>query len=101
MALDVAHDGKVLGEGTAGAGVDGIAYAPGLGHVYAPAAGAATLSILGVGEHGELERLGSIATSADTHCAVADERANVYVCDPREGRLLVLRDPYPPSRPRR
>jgi hypothetical protein len=97
VALDPSHGGRTVGTAKTGDGVDGIAYSPQLSHLYVPAADAATLSVIAVGEQGQLEPLGTLATALDAHCAAADEQANVYVCDPRSGRLLVARDPYPPS----
>lgn len=98
VALDAAHGGRTLGRATTGEGVDVIDFSPRLSHLYVPAADAATLSILGVGAHGELAPLGTIPTAPEAHCVAADDRANVYVCDPRRGALLVLRDPHPSSR---
>ena len=97
VALDASHGGKTIGTAKTGDGVDSIAYSPQLSHLYVPAADSATLSVIAVGEHGQLETLGSLPTAPEAHCAAADEHSNVYVCDPRNGRLLVARDPYPPS----
>jgi DNA-binding beta-propeller fold protein YncE len=98
VALDAAHGGKTLGTARTGAGVDGIDFSPRLSHLYVPAADAAALSILGVSARGELTPLGTVPTAPGAHCAAADDRANVYVCDPRRGALLVLRDPHASSR---
>lgn len=98
VSLDAAHPGTRLGEARTGKGVDGIAYGAALSHLYVPAADVASLTVLAVGSRGELSVLGTIPAPAGAHCAVADDRGNVYVCDPRGGRLLVLHDPYPASR---
>jgi hypothetical protein len=98
VALDASHGGRMVGTATTGGGVDSISYAPQLSHLYVPAADTATLSILAVGEHGQLDPLGTLPTAPDAHCVAADAESNVYVCDPRRGHLLVLRDRYPPSR---
>jgi hypothetical protein len=97
VTLDASHRGEPIGTAKTGGGVDSIAYSPQLSHLYVPAADSATLGIVGVGERGQLETLGTLPTAPDAHCAAADERSNVYVCDPRNGRLLVARDPFPPS----
>lgn len=97
VSLDVAHGGRAIGEAKAGEGVDVIAYSPTLGHLYVPAAESADLTVIGVGSRGELRALGAIATAPEAHCAAADDRGNVYVCDPDGGRLLVFSDPYPAS----
>lgn len=98
VALDAGHGGKVLGEAKAGAGVDIIAYATKLAHLYVPGAEAAVLTVVGVGASGSLEVLGTVAAAPDAHCVTADDLGNVYVCDPTKGRLLTFEDPFPPSR---
>jgi DNA-binding beta-propeller fold protein YncE len=98
VALDVARGGRTIGDARTGEGVDVIAYSPRLGHLYVPAADSGNLTIISVGSRGELRALGSIPTAPEAHCAATDDRGNVYVCDPRAGRLLVMQDPYPGSR---
>jgi hypothetical protein len=98
VSLDVGHGGSIAGEATTGTGVDSIAYSPGLRHLYVPAEESANVTVVGVGARGELEVLGAIPAAPEAHCAAADDRGNVYVCDPKHGRLLVFLDPYPPSR---
>jgi DNA-binding beta-propeller fold protein YncE len=98
VALDAAKGGRLLGAAQTGDGVDGIAYSPALSHLYVPGGGAGSLTVLAVREDGALAPLGTLPAAPDTHCAAADDRANVFVCDPRGGRLLVAHDPYPPSR---
>ena len=94
VALDVAHDGKLLGTAAAGKGVDIIAFSPKLSHLYVPGGGAANLTVLSVGDGGELKVVGTVAAAADSHCVAADDEGNAYVCDPGKGRLLVLEDRY-------
>jgi DNA-binding beta-propeller fold protein YncE len=98
VALDIAHGGSKVGEARTGEGVDVVAYSPRVGHLYVPAADRSNLTVISVGSRGELQALGTLATAPDAHCAAADDRGNVYVCDPKNGRLLVLRDPYPAAR---
>jgi DNA-binding beta-propeller fold protein YncE len=98
VALDASHGGQIVGTAKTGDGVDSIAYSPQLSHLYVPAADAARLSILGVGEHGELQPLGTIPAAPGAHCAAADDLSQIWVCDPRNGRLLATPDPFPPSR---
>lgn len=95
--LDVAHDGKLLSTAQNGRGVDIIAYDPGRAHLYLPGDESATMAIFGVGKGGALSLLGVVPTVADAHCVTTDEAGRAYVCDPRHGQLLVVRDPYPPS----
>lgn len=96
-ALDVAHDGKQLGSVETGKGVDIIAYAPALSHLYVPGADSKTLTIVGVGKDGKLTTLGTAPAVEDAHCATTDDGGHVYVCDPKRGALLVMADPYPRS----
>ncbi len=96
VALD-SKDGTIIGTARAGSGVDGIGYDPVQGHLYVPASEAATLTVIGVGPHERLEVLGGVPTAPGAHCAAADDARNVYVCDPRAGRLLVFADRYPAS----
>jgi DNA-binding beta-propeller fold protein YncE len=97
-ALDVAHDGKLVGTIKSGSGVDIIAYDAGRAHLYVPGDESATLAIIGVASSGALSLLGTFPTAKDAHCVTTDERGNAYVCDPRNGQLLVVRDPYPPQK---
>lgn len=96
--LDVAHGGKQLSSAATGQGVDIIAYNPVLAHLYVPGGRSATLTILGVGAGGKLEVLGSTAVAAGSHCVAADDAGHAYVCDPKQGALLVVTDPYPATR---
>ena len=98
ITLDVAHDGKSLATAATGQGVDIIAYAPALAHLYVPGGDSATLTILGVAASGALTVLGSVAVAADSHCVAVDDAAHAYVCDPKHGALLVVTDPYPATR---
>jgi hypothetical protein len=95
VALDLEHDGKVLGRAPAGKGVDVIAFSGKLSHLYVPAAIAANLTVVGVGARGELSVLGTVDAAPEAHCVATDDVGNAYVCDPGKGRLLVFRDPYP------
>ncbi|BDG05210.1 YncE family protein [Anaeromyxobacter oryzae] len=98
VALDVAHDGTVAGTAPAARGVDVIAYAPALSHLYVPGADAARMTVVGVDPRGGLRALGEVATAAGAHCVTADVSGNAYVCDPARGRILVIRDPFPATR---
>ena len=97
-ALDLAHGGKQVGHAATGKGVDIIAYEPTRAHLYVPGGDSATLTILGVHANGALDVLGSAAAAPDAHCVAADDLGNAYVCDPGHGALLVVTDPYPPTR---
>ena len=97
--LDVDHDGKVLSTVKSGSGVDIIAYDATRGHLYLPGDESATMAIIGVSAKGALSILGVIPTAKDAHCVTTDDHGNAYVCDPRQGQLLVVHDTYPGSGP--
>jgi hypothetical protein len=97
-ALDIAHDGKQVGSADTGKGVDIIAYNPTLAHLYVPGGDSATLAIVGVAAGGKLSVLGSVAVAADSHCVATDDAGHAYVCDPKQGALLVVTDPFPASK---
>jgi hypothetical protein len=92
VALDLTHGGQRVGEAPTGKGVDIIAYAVKLRHLYVPGGDDATLTVLQVGERGQLSPLGQFPTAPDAHCVAADDRGNAYVCDPKGGRLLFFQD---------
>ena len=94
VVLDVAHEGKMLGSAKAGEGVDIIAFSASLSHLYVPGGKAGNMTVLGVGNRGELTTLGTVATADDAHCVAADANGNAYVCDPGKGRLLIFQDRY-------
>jgi hypothetical protein len=90
-----ATDGRQLSFATAGDGVDIIDYSPKVGRLYFPGGKSATMATFAVSPSGELSLLGTVPTAAGAHCVAADLSGNVYVCDPKKGRLLVFRDLYP------
>jgi DNA-binding beta-propeller fold protein YncE len=97
--LDVAHAGRIVATlDTGGKGVDIIAYSPSLSHLYVPGGDSATMAVLGVEASGSLKALGTVPTAPDAHCVAADNLGNAYVCAPKSGQLLILADPFPPTR---
>ncbi|MEP7125148.1 MAG: hypothetical protein ABJE95_29730, partial [Byssovorax sp.] len=96
VVLDVST-GAILSSLSNGAGVDVIAYSPGLGHLYLPGATSKTMAILGVSAKGQLSLLGTVPTAPGAHCATTDTRGNVYVCAPESGKILTFHDAYPQS----
>ena len=93
--LDLAHGGAVKDRFRFGSGVDIVAYNPALRHLYVPAAKTGQMAVVGVSREGKLALLGSVETAQGAHCAVADDHRQVWICDPRAGRLLVVRDTLP------
>lgn len=98
VVMDAAHGGAVLATASAGSGVDIIDYDPVRRHLYLPGARSATLTIFSVGANGTLTALATKATAKGAHCVTTDGK-DAYVCDPDRGRLLVIRDSYPPTKP--
>ncbi len=88
-------DGHHMGEASSGDGVDIIAYAPSLHHVYLPGAASATMAVVGVSSSGKAEVLATVPTAKGSHCVTVDDINNAYICDPRDGRLLIFHDALP------
>lgn len=94
--LDVTS-GKPVGEASSGAGVDIIAYNPGLAHLYLPGGDSATMATIAVSRTGQAAVIATTQTARDAHCAAASDRDQVYVCDPQRGRILPFKDMLPRS----
>ena len=88
-------DGSRLGEAASGDGVDIIAYAPNLHHAYLPGASSATMAVIGISASGRPTVLATVATAKGSHCVTVDDLNNAYVCDPRNGQLLIFHDSVP------
>jgi len=99
VVLDVQHDGQQLSSLEEGTGVDVISYNPTLMHVYLPGATSVTMGIIEVEADGTLSLLGVADTANGAHCVTADDQGNAWVCDPDQGQLLLVRDPFPASNP--
>jgi DNA-binding beta-propeller fold protein YncE len=97
VVLDT-KSGRQLGSISSGSGVDIIDFDPHLSHLYFPGGRSATMAILGVSGTGGLTLLGTVPTAEGAHCVATDLSGTAYVCDPRGGRLLAVRDPYAPTR---
>lgn len=92
VALDLSSGGKLTSTISSGAGIDIIDYNPALRHLYLPGAKSATMDIVAVSQNGQLSLLKTVPTAEGSHCVVFDRHSGVYVCDPRQGRLLVFTD---------
>ena len=86
-----------LGEASSGDGVDIIAYAPSLHHAYLPGGVSATMAVIGVSASGKATVLTTVTTAKGSHCVTNDDLNNVYICDPRNGQLLIFHDSLPAS----
>ena len=63
-----------------------------LRHLYAPGGEDAQLTVLAVSEKGALSAVTTVKTADDVTCVTADDRGNVWLCDPKAGRLLLYAD---------
>jgi DNA-binding beta-propeller fold protein YncE len=92
-------DGSRLGEAVSGDGVDIIAYAPNLHHAYLPGAQSATMAVVDISSSGQPSVLSTMTTAKGSHCVTVDDLNNAYVCDPRNGQLLIFHDSVSQGRP--
>jgi len=86
------NTGAQLGSASSGSGVDIIAYNSHLAHAYLPGEESATMAIVGISGKGAATVLVTVKTAEGAHCAAADDRDQVYVCDPAKGRVLIIKD---------
>lgn len=93
VALAAGADGAVVGEVATGAGVDVIDLAPDGSRLYVPGATSGDLAVVAVAAGGALSLVRRVPVAPGAHCVTVDDRAQVYVCDPRRGRILVVREP--------
>lgn len=91
------NTGAQLGSASSGSGVDIIAYNSHLAHAYMPGEESATMAIVGISRKGAATVLATVKTAEGAHCAAADDRDQVYVCDPANGRVLIVKDPAAPN----
>lgn len=95
-AMDLRRGGAVVSSAATGKGVDVIAYAPQLHHLYVPGEDSATMTVLAVSPEGRLTVAATVPTANGAHCVAADDQGGAWVCDPRAGRLLLFRDAASP-----
>jgi hypothetical protein len=93
--LATGHKGAILDRFRFGAGTDIIAFNPTLSHLYVPAAKTGQMAIVRVSRENEMKLVGTAVTAVGAHCAVADDHRQVWVCDPKGGRMLVVKDTLP------
>jgi DNA-binding beta-propeller fold protein YncE len=91
VTLDVAHGGRQIASAPAGKGIDIISYSPALQRLYVPAGKSANLTVFDVAAAGTLTSLSTWPAAAHSHCVADDDHGNAFVCDPRDGNVLVYR----------
>jgi len=89
--------GKLLGKAASGASTDVIAYSQNLRHLYVLEPETGRLDIVGISKTGAGELLKTVHTGQWPNCMIADDRDQVYVCDPSSGKLFTYKDSLPPS----
>lgn len=104
VMLDTKNDGAQITSLSFGGDLNTIGYNPTQKHVYLPSSASALLLILKVADAGgetrtgiTLDRLGTADTALGANCVVADDRNNVWVCDPTHGRVLLIKDTFAES----
>lgn len=95
--LDTRGDGRVVSSVARGAGFDVVGYNAALGHLYLAGTACSCLVVLGVNAAGKLTPLGRYDAASSSHCAVADDGSHAWVCDPDQGELRRVDDPFPAS----
>lgn len=88
--LDTAHDGKLTDKIRTGQGVDLIAYDSAHHRLFVPGAESTTLAVVRVSPDGHLRRTAVYRTARGAHCVTAADNGKAFVCDPRQGRILVI-----------
>lgn len=87
--------GKTIGAVTAGSGLDQVSYDSATLRLYVPSPAAAAMAVIHLDpKSGMPTILGSIQTTAQSHCAVAAGGREVFVCAPGTGELLFVNDPF-------
>lgn len=92
LSMDLSKDGKVISSVSSGSGIDIIAYNPKLKHLYLPGSKSATMGISSVSSEGMLSLVRTVPSVSGGHCVSMAPNGKVYVCDPHQGRLLVIKD---------
>lgn len=95
VVLDAKAGGAVVGRHALGTGTTILAYSQSLHHFYLRGDPGPTVVVLGIGSDGVPRALGSFESASRGHCATADDRGNVWLCDAVSGRLLRFADPHP------
>jgi len=90
IAIDVNHDGRVVGSVDTGAGLDFIDYSPTKHLLYAAAGKSATLTIASVDDSGHLASVAVVATAIGARGVVAGDAGTAYVADAVNGKILVV-----------
>jgi len=88
IALDAAHESKVLGSIPTGDGLDNIDYSASEKKVYAAASVVATLTIASVDNHGGMRVVATVPTVKGARSVIAGKGSTAYLIDPVGGGIL-------------
>jgi len=88
IALDAAHEGKVLGSLPTGDGLDNIDYSASEKKVYAAASVVGTLTIASVDDLGGMIAVATVPTVKGARSVIAGRRSTAYLIDPAGGSIL-------------
>lgn len=93
QALDLAHQGKPLGQLECGPGLDNIDYDAATRLLYAASGKAARLTVARLGSDGTFTTTERCETAPGARNAVTDGKGNAYIADAQGARLLRARTP--------
>ncbi len=96
--LDPLHGGKLIASIAEGSGFDVMGYNPRLRHAYLAGGKCGCMTMIAVSAAGTLTPLGRVEAPKDTHCVVADDVGNAWLCEPTHGRIRKVIDPYAATR---
>jgi DNA-binding beta-propeller fold protein YncE len=92
-ALDLAHDGKIVGHLKTGKGVDNLDYNAARKLLYIASSQDALLTIASVADNGALAAVTTVKTSKGARNPVLDSAGTAYVSDSANGKVLVIPAP--------
>jgi DNA-binding beta-propeller fold protein YncE len=88
IALDAAHESRVLGSIPTGDGLDNIDYSASEKKVYAAASIVGTLTIASVDDHGGMIAVATVPTVKGARSVIAGKGSTAYLIDPVGGSIL-------------
>jgi hypothetical protein len=117
VMLDILNNGFPLASLSYGGDLSTVVYNQNLRHIYLPSSASAILGIFEVAQETQsttaadgygssaaaqesglvLRRLGTADTAVGAHCVTVDDQDNIWVCDPVQARLFVIKDTFPKS----
>jgi hypothetical protein len=108
VPLDLNSGGKQFSTMTYGGNLDFLGYNPRLSHLYIPSGASAIMAVVGVTvvpgdlpaatEQLTMTLLGTADTDIGSKCIIADDRDDVWVCDPANGQIIRIKDTFPSSK---